>query len=344
MSAIRGEILFKKNSFNTFRLLAALQVLWGHTLWHLQIERIPIIGDFIEFFIGVPVFFTLSGFLIWQSINQSKSFGEYAKKRFWRIYPELWLAVVVEIVVLLLLYHEPIHYPQLGLFTFGQATIFQFWTPDCLRGYGCGCPNGALWTITILIQFYFCAYFLYRWLRKGRLLTWWVVVLVSIIIGWFSPYIRSFLPDTVSKLYGVTLIPYLWMFMMAAFTSEKKDKVIPFLKRYWWGIIALLVLKRYVLQWDVLISSYALFDTTMLFAGIVGFAYAVPQLNIKTDISYGVYIYHMTVVNALIALGFTGQSWTLWCVIGVTCILAWISTVTIGRFSIRMKQQSIGLS
>ena len=211
MSAIRGEILFKKNSFNTFRLLAALQVLWGHTLWHLQIERIPIIGDFIEFFIGVPVFFTLSGFLIWQSINQSKSFGEYAKKRFWRIYPELWLAVVVEIVVLLLLYHEPIHYPQLGLFTFGQATIFQFWTPDCLRGYGCGCPNGALWTITILIQFYFCAYFLYRWLRKGRLLTWWVVVLVSIIIGWFSPYIRSFLPDTVSKLYGVTLIPYLWM-------------------------------------------------------------------------------------------------------------------------------------
>jgi len=337
ISASGGEILFKENCLNTFRLLAALQVLWGHILWHLQIERIPIIGDLIEFFIGVPVFFTLSGFLIWQSIGQSKSFGEYAKKRFWRIYPELWLAVVVEIVVLLLLYHEPINYPQLGLFTFGQATIFQFWTPDCLRGYGCGCPNGALWTITVLIQFYFCAYFLHIWLRKGRLLTWRVVVLVSILIGWGSPYIRSFLPDIVSKLYGVSLIPYLWMFMLAAFASEKKDKVLPFLKRYWWIFIALLVLKRYVLQWDVLISSYALFDTTMLFAGIVGFAYAVPQLNIRTDISYGIYIYHMTVVNALIALGLTGQSWTLWCVIGVTCILAWISTVTIGRFSLRMK-------
>ena len=205
-------------------------MLWGHTLWHLQIERIPIIGDFIEFFIGVPVFFILSGFLIWQSINQSKSFGEYAKKRFWRIYPELWLAVVVEIVVLLLLYHEPIHYPQLGLFTFGQATIFQFWTPDFLRGYGCGCPNGALWTITILIQFYFCAYFIFKWLKGRQSWIWWVVVLISVIIGWVTPFLRLFLPDTVSKLCGVSLIPYLWMFMMAAFASEKKDKVIPFLK------------------------------------------------------------------------------------------------------------------
>lgn len=341
ISASGRIIPFKENSLNTFRLLAALQVLWGHTLWHLEIDRIPIIGDFIDFFIGVPVFFTLSGFLIWQSIGKSKSYGEYAKKRFWRIYPELWLAVAVEIVVLLLLYHEPINYPQLGLFTFGQATIFQFWTPDFLRGYGCGCPNGALWTITVLIQFYFSAYFIYKWLKDRQSWIWWVVILMAVTIGWLTPYVKSFLPETISKLYGVSLIPYLWMFLMAAFVSEKKDKVIPFLKRYWWVIIALLVLKRYVLHWDV-ISSYALFDTTMLFAGIVGFAYAVPQLNIKTDISYGVYIYHMTVVNALIALGFTGQSWTLWAVIAVTCVLAWISTVTIGRFSIRMKQQSIG--
>jgi peptidoglycan/LPS O-acetylase OafA/YrhL len=334
-------ILFKENSLNTFRLLAALQVLWGHTLWHLQLERIPIIGDFIDFFIGVPVFFTLSGFLIWQSISRSQTFGAYAKKRFWRIYPELWLAVAVEIVVMLLLYHEPINYPQLGLFTVGQATIFQFWTPDCLRGYGCGCPNGALWTITILIQFYFCAYFIYKWLKGRQSWMWWAVILMAVVIGWLTPCVKAFLPETIAKLYGVSLMPYLWMFLMAAFASEKREIVIPFLKRYWWVIIALLILKRYVLHWDVLMSSYALFDTIMLFTGIVGFAYAVPQVNIKTDISYGIYIYHMTVVNALIAFGCTGQSWTIWGVIGVTCILAWISTVTIGRFAIRMKKQSV---
>lgn len=163
---------FRRNSLNTFRLLAALQVLYGHVIAHLQLDRVPVVGDFISFFYGVPIFFTLSGFLIWQSIDRSKSFGDYIKKRFWRIYPELWVAVAVEIVVLLLLYRQPIDWPKMGLFAFGQATIFQFWTPAFLRGYGCGTPNGALWTITVLIEFYFCAYFIYKWLHNRKIAVW----------------------------------------------------------------------------------------------------------------------------------------------------------------------------
>lgn len=62
---MKEKIDFKKNSLNTFRLLAALQVLYGHAIVHLHLQRIPIAGDFIAFFSGVPVFFTLSGFLIW---------------------------------------------------------------------------------------------------------------------------------------------------------------------------------------------------------------------------------------------------------------------------------------
>lgn len=166
------KIDFKNNSLNTFRLLASLQVLYGHAITHLKLGQVPVFGNFISFFSGVPIFFTLSGFLIWQSIGRSKNYGEYAKKRFWRIYPELWVAVTVEIVVLLLLYHHPIKWPQMSLFAFGQATIFQFWTPDFLRGYGCGTPNGALWTIAILIQFYFCAYFIYKWLHKSKKAVW----------------------------------------------------------------------------------------------------------------------------------------------------------------------------
>lgn len=160
------------NSLNTFRLFASIQVLWGHTLAHLGLANVPVLGDFIGFFYGVPIFFTLSGFLIWQSIGRSRSFGDYAKKRFWRIYPELWAAVVVEILVILALYRQPIDWPKLGLFTIGQATIFQFWTPDFLRGYGCGCPNGALWTISVLIQYYFLVYFVYILLKNRRLIVW----------------------------------------------------------------------------------------------------------------------------------------------------------------------------
>lgn len=332
---------FKNNSLNTFRLLAAIEVLYGHTLEHLGLADIPIFGDFIRSFAGVPVFFTLSGFLIWQSIGRSHSFGDYAKKRFWRIFPELWVAVAVEIVVLLLLYHQPIDWPKLGLFAVGQATLFQFWTPDFLRGYGCGTPNGALWTITVLIQFYFLAYFFYKQLKNKRLYVWVGVIVISIIIAWLTPVIKNALPLYISKLYSVSIIPYLWMFLIAAFAAEYKEKVLPFLKKYWWIFIALLLFKRFVLHWDVVLALYTCFGTLLLFCGLVGFAYAFPRLNIKTDISYGVYIYHMTVVNALIALGFVGQSWTLWVVMGVTCLLAWLSTVTIGKLSMKQKQQKI---
>lgn len=166
------DIDFKKNSLNLIRLLAAFQVMYMHAYVHLEVETPSLLNEIINYFKGVPVFFTLSGYLIWQSIGRSHTFTEYAKKRFWRIYPELWIAVIVEIVVLLALYHQPIDWPQLGLFTVGQATLFQFWTPEFLRGYGCGTPNGALWTITVLIQFYFIAYFIYKSFHNRNFFSW----------------------------------------------------------------------------------------------------------------------------------------------------------------------------
>lgn len=79
-----------RDCLNLIRLVAAIQVMYQHTLAHLYINDIPVLGGFINFFHGVPIFFTMSGFLIWGSIERSHSFGEYLKKRFWRIYPELW--------------------------------------------------------------------------------------------------------------------------------------------------------------------------------------------------------------------------------------------------------------
>lgn len=68
------------------------------------------------------------------------------------------------------------------------------------------------------------------------------------------------------------------------------------------------------------------------------------MLNINTDISYGVYIYHMTVVNALIALGYMQKPILLIIVVIVTCLLSYITTKTIGAFSKRMKAKLISHS
>lgn len=79
---------------------------------------------------------------MWFSIGRSRTYGQYLKKRFWQIYPELWMTVIVESVVLIVSYNDW-NLKQLLLFTFGQGTIFQFWTPDSLCGYGVRTPNGV---------------------------------------------------------------------------------------------------------------------------------------------------------------------------------------------------------
>lgn len=332
----------KNNCLNTIRLLAAIEVLYGHTLGHLDIDGIPLFGDFIHFFSGVPIFFTMSGFLIWWSIGRSKSFGEYLRKRFWRIYPELWVAVAFELVVLLCLYHEPINWLQFGAFAITQSTIFQFWTPDCLRGYGCGCPNGSLWTIGVLIQFYFFAYFMYKALHKRKTWIWLVSFIGALGVSILLPIVQEELPYIVGKLLNQTLLPYLWMFIVASFVAEKKDLLLPIIKHYWWLLlIVVLVVKCF----DVDIhASYNVLGTILLFLCLIGTSYVFPYFNIKTDISYGLYIYHMTIVNALIAMGYKTSPFLLVVVIVLTCILAWISTKTIGRFSKKMKNRLLAVT
>ena len=327
----------RADCLNTIRLLGAIQVLYGHALAHLHIEPLPVAGNFINFFYGVPIFFTLSGFLIWGSCGRSANYTDYLKKRFWRIYPELWVAVAVEMVVLFSLYAGPYNWPQTTLFVFTQSTILQFWTPDCLRGYGCSTPNGALWTIGVLVQFYIVAYLLYRWLHGKSLLKWLLGgAIPSLVIGVLSPVIIERMPETIGKLYGQTLLPFLWMFIIPCMIAEYKDKVLPFLKKYWWAILVLLLIRKYLVKVD-LDATYSVVHTLLLFLTLTGMAYVLPKLNIKTDISYGIYIYHMTIINAMIALGYSTNRWLLAVALLITCFLAWLSTITIGKYSLRRK-------
>ena len=319
------------------RLLAAIEVMYGHTLNHLSLDKVHIFGDFIGFFSGVPIFFTMSGFLIWWSIGRSNSFGGYLKKRFWRIFPELWVAVAVELIVLLCIYHQSINWSQLGVFAIAQSTVFQFWTPDCLRGYGCGCPNGSLWTICVLIQFYFIAYFVYKALHGRKNAVWLIAFIASICVSMILPLIKEHIPEIAGKLLGLTLLPYFWMFLIASFVAEKKDEVLSFLKQYWWAFMVALLIVKFT-DFDFL-AGYKVLNTILLFLCLTGVAYVFPKLNVKTDISYGLYIYHMTVVNALIELGYTGNQWLLWVVAAMTLLLAWVSKKTVGNLAMRMKSQ-----
>lgn len=88
----------RDNCLNVIRLIAAFQVMFGHAYAHLQVEHISIgIGNssfdimpalhwIAQSIPGVPIFFFLSGFLIWDSIGRSNGFRNYVKKRIFRFF------------------------------------------------------------------------------------------------------------------------------------------------------------------------------------------------------------------------------------------------------------------
>lgn len=88
------EYNFRTNNLNLIRLFAAFQVLIGHL--HYCFEM-PSAIKYISLFNGVPIFFTLSGFLIYWSFDHHPDVRTYGKNRILRIYPALIVSLVCTI-------------------------------------------------------------------------------------------------------------------------------------------------------------------------------------------------------------------------------------------------------
>lgn len=320
----------KKNALNTLKVIAAFQVAYLHAIAHLGVTVPAAISEIINVFMGVPIFFMLSGFLIWNSLDKSSDFLGYAKKRVIRIFPELWLGVAIEIILLIVFLKDKINWLMLGIFAVCQGTVLQFYTPDSLRDFGCGTPNGALWTLGITIQFYIIVWFVHRFLKNKNIYWWSGIILASIVVKAVSPLIISALPVTVGKLYNQTIIPYFWMFIIGAFLAHYKDVAIPFLKKTWWIFFALSFVVS-IFKIDIGIESYGVFLYSLRVPGLIGLCYNIPKFNIPLDFSYGLFIYHMLVINLMLELGFSGKVYHLIIALSASILLACLSTL-FGRF------------
>lgn len=209
-----------------------------------------------------------------------------------------------------------------------QSTVFQFWTPDCLRGFGCGTPNGSLWTIGVMVQCYIVLWVLYRLLHKKKTSAWFMILSITVLVSIFSPVLDNYLPQIIYKLYGQTFVEHIWLFILGAFICEYKENLIVTMGKYWWIFFSLAFLIS-ISGFDV--GYYGTMRSFFIGPAILGFAYKYPKLDLPHDISYGFYIYHMVVINVLIEFGMTGKFVDVIFSFGLTVALAIISYVTFGK-------------
>ena len=133
-----SSLELQDNSFDVLRIIAALAIISTHLLAHIPPASMAlqsVMSYFNSYFYGVVTFFAISGFLIPKSIERSKSFGSFMKKRLLRLFPGLWIAFFVSFAVIMVLYHPQLSLKRILVWFGTQLTFFQVYTPGWLREY-----------------------------------------------------------------------------------------------------------------------------------------------------------------------------------------------------------------
>lgn len=339
---MKEKIDFGDNCFDLIRIYAAFIVMYIHAVTHLKISFSNIINtsSLIPFPPGVILFFIMTSFLgtasYERSINKNKSQGTkvYFFNRFIRIYPVLWVGFFVSAVSIYLTYKMSPSFKQLLIWIITQVTICQFYTPEFLRGFGVGTPNGSLWTIPVIIQFYILIPILYKYFKSLSLNKWILIFVLSLPLSIVQPLLEPLLPHNLFRLTGITFLPYLYILLLGMFIYLNFEKVIPLLVK-WDYLIILFYIGFSILNNIVIHFEYGAYIN--IISGIVvcfmtlGTAYKFGKYRLKFDISYGVYIFHMIIVNIFVQKGLIGATWILWVTIFLSVACGFVIFYTVEK-------------
>ncbi|MEI4770553.1 acyltransferase [Psychrobacillus sp. FJAT-51614] len=311
-----------ENGFDFLRLFAAVCVVVQHAIAHLEASFFWLdTGESYWFWDGVPLFFILSGLLVYQSCEKCVSSGrpiwQYFANRLLRIAPAIYAYVLITITLLLvigILSTKEIF--SVSFFAWFLSNIFlvPVYHPIIYEGFGVGVVNGSLWTIPVEFGFYtFIPVLFFLETKYGFKKMIIFVVVVSLFgecIKWLL--IINPLETLAEKLFLVTFIPHLLYFGIGIFwlrtwRSVKHSPVLAALAAWFYIVI------RYdILQMKNFLGPFYEFAWALpLSYAVIWFGYNAPIFFLKVtklgDYSYGIYIWHMVVINTLMTFQFTDK-------------------------------------
>ena len=351
--------LFRTNNFDLIRLLAALEVAIHHSLDHFELRDNWLFHS-TSWLPGVPIFFFVSGFLISKSYESNSRISEYARNRALRIFPALILCTALSLIsVFATGYFEsqswsPSH---MAAWILGQVTIFQFYSPDFIRGFGSGALNGSLWTVTVELQFYVLIPLIYWMLaraskdHKRR-----TVILALLILAFILPNIifqqldqnDEYSESLLVKLAHVSFLPWIYMFLLGILAQQNFLWVHGLVRGRGVQIVCAYAAAAYItinfFGWSTGNKIHpALFP--LLAVTVLAVAYTRPQLGNrilhKNDISYGVYIYHMPIINVMLYYGLSSKFYYAVIAVAFTVVVATCSWFIVERPAIRKKKRPL---
>ena len=342
----------RNNCFDLIRLLAALQIMLGHS-WRYCVGRYPwYLSPLFDLSIGVTVFFITSGYLVFASYeNNRDNPGKYFFNRIIRIYPPIWISNFLLLLAGFPSFSKTIpdisgvyhHYTSLG--DLCGRLIIENIVPGV---HVVGIVNGSLWTIKVELQIYILIALLYKALKELNMWQWIILIFAAMQLNIWDYLFRNTVDSILGReIYDYFCFPYIYIFLLGAFIYNCRAKIIPLITKRKMLILFLIVfIFWYVIYAELKIipefgKSYNPITSFVIAFLLIGIAYTFT-INIKNDISYGIYIWHMILINIGKLWGFQGYSFMI-SVWGGTCLLAVLSCKLIEQPLLKRKEKIYGI-
>ena len=166
----KGRLL----ELDALRGIAALSVV----LFHLTDTReLKDLGRIFRFGVtGVNLFFIISGFVIFLTLNNTSSWKDFVFSRFTRLYPTYWTCLSITALLTIVnayITHKSVWFTPIDYLA--NLTMFQqlFRIPDL---------DGPYWTLIIELLFYICMLILYTTKKLGKIELIGMIALVLILL------------------------------------------------------------------------------------------------------------------------------------------------------------------
>lgn len=326
MNEVKKQIKFDfaNNCFDVLRLYSAFYVMTLHIMRHVRLQEVSHIFDWWN---GVVVLFCISGFLVPASMERSKNTWEFLKKRVLRIVPSLWVCIIVGVLVAIAFCGFAFNKTFVTWFLGQLVFIRDFPQPDFISNFGIGNFQANLWTMIFTVQFYIITAIIYKFMKNKKMWVWIFVLALSMVVNLIVPYLQQILPETGRTIISHSCFPYFYMYFAGWFMYRYREKIVPVLAKTKILCIVLFIIRAlYCEKYGVKVGEYMdMIQVLLLCLLTIGFAYSFGKIRFKFDLSYGLYLYHMIVVDIFVHIGFVGEIKYVVAVYAIAVLCALIS-------------------
>jgi peptidoglycan/LPS O-acetylase OafA/YrhL len=299
----------KNNNFDFLRFLFAILVVISHAYplsgdnetsqWIYQITN----GQMVLASIGLNGFFIISGFFIFHSLQRSTSLYDYYKKRLLRLFPALFILLLITVILAPFVYKGTIpFYYNREVYTYLPNNLSLYNFQSGIKGIfdknNYHAINGSLWTIRYEFSLYIALSLLFFFRKKTGVVRIMLFIAFAVLYVLYNFFLQKFAGFSVLGMQGLNILNLGAFFvcgsLLAALQFENSEhKALLFIA------VLIFILAVYFHFYDAI--KHLILPIIILLIGFMPLPFF-STFGKYGDMSYGVYIYSFPVQQVLMHL------------------------------------------